>query len=168
MPVGPDTFRDFFGSSPAAVSVVTVRDTDGEPRGFTCNTVCSVSVTPPLLLVCVDKKSQTLPFLVVGGGFVVNVLADGGQEVAKTFATRAERKFDSVRWTPSVAAQGAPVLEDVALAHAACVVTEVIEAGDHWIVLGRVEEARVWGRRAVLYHRGAFTPWEGAVVGALG
>ncbi|MFI1799633.1 flavin reductase family protein [Streptomyces sp. NPDC020379] len=163
MPVGPDTFRDFFGSCPAAVSVVTVRDADGEPRGFTCNTVCSVSVTPPLLLVCVDKKSQTLPSLEPGRGFVVNVLADGGQETAKTFATRTSRKFDAVSWHPSAAALGAPVLSDVALAHAECVVTSVIEAGDHWIVLGRVEEARVLPRRPVLYHRGAFTPWEGPV-----
>ncbi|MEU3756646.1 flavin reductase family protein [Streptomyces olivoreticuli] len=167
MPVGPDTFREFFGSCPAAVSVVTVLDADGEPRGFTCNTVCSVSVTPPLLLVCVDRKSQTLPSLAPGRGFVVNVLADGGQETAMTFATRAERKFDSVRWSPSAAAQGAPVLEEVALAYAECTVTGVTEAGDHWIVLGRIEESRVLPRRPVLYHRGAFTVWEGTPAAAV-
>ena len=61
MPVSPESFRELFGSFPAQVAIITAVGADGRPRGFTCTTTCAVSAAPPLLLICVDENSQTLP-----------------------------------------------------------------------------------------------------------
>lgn len=155
-------FRGFFGSFPTAVSVVTALDERGEPRGFTCNAISAVSVEPPLLLVCVQRGSHTLPALRATGAFVVNVLADGGQDLAGVFASRSDRKFEGVRWRPSEVAGGAPVLRDGILGHAECTVVRTVEAGDHLIFIGQVEATDVFPRRPVLYHRGDFGFWDRA------
>ncbi|MBD0690536.1 flavin reductase family protein [Streptomyces sp. CBMA123] len=159
MAVDAGGFRDLFGAFPTMVSIVTAIDAGGEPRGLTCNAVSAVSVEPPLLLVCVDRRSQTLDALHTAGAFVLNVLADGAQDVARTFAGRAEHKFAGQRWRPSVAAGGAPVLVDAVLAYAECVVVRSLEAGDHWIFVARVDGAETLPRTPVLYHRGVFEPW---------
>lgn len=161
MSVTPDEFRAFFGSFPTPVSIVTTVDTDGTPRGFTCSAVTSVSVDPPLLLVCLDRAARSLPPLLSAGAFVVNVLADGAQDVARVFASRSERKFSGVRWQPSAAAGGAPVLTELSVGHAECTVMRSVKAGDHWIVIGRVEAAEVFARSPVLHQRGVFGVWSG-------
>ncbi|MET9255020.1 flavin reductase family protein [Streptomyces sp. NPDC048182] len=158
MAVDTATFRSLFGSFPTAVTVVTAVDAEGVPRGFTCNAISAVSAEPPLLLVCADRRSQTLPALLHARSFVVNVLAEGAEETALVFAGRSERKFAGLAWRPSALAGGAPVL-DGALAHAECVVTQVLEAGDHWVFIARVEGAECFARRPVLYHRGTFSVW---------
>ncbi|PAU45696.1 flavin reductase family protein [Streptomyces albireticuli] len=160
MAVDAARFRALFGSFPTAVTVVTATDANGRPRGLTCNAVSAVSVEPPLLLVCVHRNARTLAALRYSGAFVVNVLADGGQDTARVFADRSAHKFAGVEWVPSAHARGAPVLVDVALAHAECVVVRAVEAGDHWIFIGRVEHAESYPRPPVLYHRGAFTVWD--------
>lgn len=155
-------FRSFFGSIPSAVAVVTAVDGDGVPQGFTCNALCAVSVDPPLLLVCADERSRTLPVLLAAGGFAVHLLADDGEELARVFASRSERKFDGVAWTPSEVAGGAPLLGYGVLATAECTLARALEAGDHRVLLGRMERVRVHPRRPVLYQRGVFTAWDGA------
>ncbi|NGO70279.1 flavin reductase family protein [Streptomyces boncukensis] len=159
MPVSAEQFRAVFGSFPTAVSIVTTVDPGGEPKGFTCNAVSAVSADPPLLLVCVDKRSRTLPALASSGAFVLHMLADGGQDNARLFASRAEQKFTGVRWRPSAVADGAPVLLDGVLARAECVVVQQVEAGDHWILIARVDGAAVPADTPVLYHRGIFETW---------
>ncbi|MGW2746939.1 flavin reductase family protein [Streptomyces sp. NPDC001450] len=168
MSVTPDEFRAFFGSFPTSVSIVTTVDTDGTPRGFTCSAVTSVSVDPPLLLVCLDRSARSLSPLLSAGAFVVNVLADGAQDVARAFASRSERKFAGVRWQPSAAAGGAPVLSELAVGYAECTVTRSLQAGDHWIVIGRVEGTEVFSRPPVLYQRGVFGVWPGELTAAKG
>ncbi|MER5203854.1 flavin reductase family protein [Streptomyces sp. NPDC002825] len=162
MAIDAQDFRRFFGSFPTAVSVVTTVDGHGAPRGFTCSAVTEVSMEPPLLLICVGKGSQTLPALHSHGAFVVHVLAEGGEELATTFASRSREKFAGREWRPSTAAAGAPVLAEGVLGHAECTVTRAVDAGDHWIFLGRVEAAELRQNRALLYHRGSFGFWEPA------
>ncbi|MFI6350054.1 flavin reductase family protein [Streptomyces sp. NPDC050560] len=159
MPVSAGRFRAVFGSFPTAVSIVTTVGPGGEPQGFTCNAVSAVSADPPLLLVCADKRSRTLAALLASGVFVLNVLADGGQETALRFAGKGERKFAGLRWRPSAAAGGAPVLLDGVLTAAECLVVDRLEAGDHWVLIGSVEAADVLDRVPVLHHRGVFAPW---------
>jgi len=160
MAVDAERFREVFGSFPTSVSIVTTLDEEGQPRGLTCNSVSAVSVEPPLLLVCIDKRSQTLPALQKSGAFVVHVLADGGQSASQAFAGKSEAKFDGRSWRPSAAAGGAPVLADISMAHAECTVVQRVEAGDHWIFIGHVEAAESFARRPLLYHRRGYSVFQ--------
>ena len=134
------TFVATMGAVPTGVTIVTSLDSDGTPRGLTCNAFSSVSVDPPLLLVCVDKRSATLGALRASGRFAVNFLASGRDAVATLFATKAEDKFANIRWAPS--RSGMPILIDDAIAYAVCSTVQEIESGDHYIFIGRVEEVQ--------------------------
>ncbi|MFI6736350.1 flavin reductase family protein [Nonomuraea sp. NPDC050451] len=148
-------FRAIFGALPTAVAVVTVLDRDSVPRGLTCNAVTAVSLRPPLLLVCVDRQARSLPALRRSGAFAVNFLAEGRHELAARFAGKGEDKFAGLRWTPSPA-NGAPLLAQDVVAHAGCRLVEVIEAGDHWILLGLVESGDVHDRPPLVYRNGEY------------
>jgi flavin reductase (DIM6/NTAB) family NADH-FMN oxidoreductase RutF len=158
----PTAFRVLFGSYPTAVSVVTTLDAQGKPVGLTCSAVCSLSMRPPLLLVCVDERSNTLGPLLSHGAFVVNILADDAAPVARLFAGKSPDKFADVPWVPSALAKGAPLLTEAALGHAECLVTGSHSAGDHWILIGAVTRATSYRRRVLLYHQGGYGSWEPA------
>lgn len=162
MPVERDIFVEIMASYPAGVAVVTTLDSDGAPRGLTTTAVSSVSAEPPLLLVCVDLTSRTLPALRAGGRFVVNFLREGRSEVARLFASKADDKFEHVRWRPS--GSGMPVLADDALAWAECVTVHELEPGDHVVLLGQVEEGA--GAAAddapLMYYRRSWGVWRPA------
>ncbi|MYS20719.1 3-hydroxy-9,10-secoandrosta-1,3,5(10)-triene-9,17-dione monooxygenase reductase component [Streptomyces sp. DvalAA-14] len=170
MAVDANRFKELFGSFPTPVWIITAVDEDGEPRGFTCNALSAVSADPPLLLFCVDKRSQTLPALVRSGGFVVHVLAEGAHEASEVFAGKSEGKFTGRRWLPSAVAGGAPVLPDLALGYAECALVQRVEAGDHWICVGRVDGSAVFPRDPLLYHRRSYSVWRpaGALTGTSG
>lgn len=159
MPVTSQQFREIFGSFPTAVAVITAMDEDGEPRGFTCNAVCAVSASPPLLLIGVDKKSQTLPAILSSRAFAVNFLAASGAETSRIFAGKGHDKFSGIEWEPSAVADGAPVLTDVALAVAECRTEQTVEAGDHWLIVARVDGGTVFPREPLLYCQGAYSTW---------
>ena len=162
MPVDRDTFVEIMASYPAGVAVVTTLDADGTPRGLTTTAVSSVSAEPPLLLVCVDLTSRTLPALRAGGRFVVNFLREGRSELARLFASKAEDKFDGVEWRPT--ASGMPVLEADALAWAECVTVHEIEPGDHVVLLGQVEagEGAADEDAPLMYYRRSWGVWKPA------
>lgn len=165
MAVGPDTFRAVVGAFPTGVTVVTTLDGDGTPRGLTSNAFSSVSADPPLLLVCVDKRSQTLPALQASGTFVVNFLAAGRQELSNTFASRAADKFAGVSWEPSAVANGAPILVHDVVAYAECVIHQQVEAGDHVILIGRIEGGGTWPGAPLLYYKRTYAAWPDEVPG---
>src|SRR6266536_4037747 len=100
VPVDIELFKNVIGSFPAGVTIVTARGADGVPRGLTSNAVCSVSANPPLLLVCVDKRSQTLPSIQTSGAFVVNFLVAGREELSNRFASKDPDKLAGVAWEP--------------------------------------------------------------------
>lgn len=141
---------------PTGVAIVTTLDGERRPRGLTTSAVCSVSAEPPLLLVCVDVASRTLPALREEGRFVVNFVGHGGAELASRFATKGDDKFDGVHWVPGLG--GLPLLVDDAIAHAECAVERELEAGDHIVFIGIVERARPPGPESlpILYHRRAY------------
>ncbi|MDN3259869.1 flavin reductase family protein [Streptomyces sp. CSDS2] len=131
-----ETFRTVMGSFASGISVVTTLAEDGEPFGMTCSAVCSVSADPPLLLSCVRTPSSTLAAIRAAGLFAVNFLDAQARDVSQLFAGPGQGKFRQVAWRPGPAA-GMPVLERT-LAHAECAVHDLIDAGDHVIVLGRL------------------------------
>jgi flavin reductase (DIM6/NTAB) family NADH-FMN oxidoreductase RutF len=153
--VDPGEFRAIMGSFPTGVAVVTVIDADGVPRGLTTNATCSVSADPPMLLVCVDKGSNTLPALQASESFVVNYLRQDSEEVAGRFASKAGDKFAGLEWMPGKCLQ--PVLAQASCAYAEARVAQRVEAGDHWILIAEVECGWVDPElRPLAYHRGAY------------
>jgi flavin reductase (DIM6/NTAB) family NADH-FMN oxidoreductase RutF len=154
-----DEIRDVLASFPAGVVVVTAMAPDGSPRGLTVSAFCSVSAEPPLVLVCVDKTSNTLPAIQHSGAFTVNILAGGREEVARNFASKRDNKFAAVAWRPwQDAAPAGPILHEDVAAFLVCVVERVVEAGDHWVFIGEVVEVeRADESRLLLYHRRSFS-----------
>jgi flavin reductase (DIM6/NTAB) family NADH-FMN oxidoreductase RutF len=158
----PNNLREVLASFPAGVVVVTATASDGSPRGLTVSAFCSVSAEPPLVLVCVDKGSNTLPAIQDSGAFTVNMLAGGREQVALTFASKREDKFDTVAWRDPDGLAG-PVLHEDAAAYLVCRVAQAIEAGDHWIFVGEVVDVELVGEGLqLMYHRRAFSSVGGA------
>jgi flavin reductase (DIM6/NTAB) family NADH-FMN oxidoreductase RutF len=149
---GESALREVMGSYPTGVTIVAGCDEAGEPFGLTVNSFTSVSLDPPLVLVCIGRASASHDRLVSGSGFSVNVLSGAQGDIAWRCAREpSEGRFDDVAWTAS--SSGAPIL-DGAAAWLDCAVHEVLEGGDHSIVLGRVVDASVSDLPALLFHRG--------------
>jgi flavin reductase len=127
------------GSYPTGVTVLTASTPEG-PRGMTANAVTSLSLDPLLILACVKRGSRFAGTLGAVEGFAVNILAEQQSRVATWFASPARftggGEFDGLEWRPS-RDMGAPLLDDVA-AHLDCRIADVLDRGDHTIVLGEV------------------------------
>ena len=130
----PDPFRQVLGHFCTGVAVITTADAAG-PAGFTCQSFAAVSLDPPLVLFCPSRSSSTWRRIEQAGHFCANVLADEQRELARVFAGSGPGKFDGVGWSP--VPSGAPLL-DGAVAWVAADVDTVHEAGDHYVVIGRV------------------------------
>lgn len=152
----PRALRDAFGAFMTGVTVVTALDAQGRPIGFTANSFASVSLEPPLLLVCLARRSRNFAAFTGGHGFAVNVLAEDQKELSNRFATHTQDRFAGVAWRPGP--HGAPVIEAVA-AWFDCTLERVIDAGDHAILLGRVQAFDHGAANGLGYVRGSyFTP----------
>jgi flavin reductase (DIM6/NTAB) family NADH-FMN oxidoreductase RutF len=160
---GPDVvdlssteFRKAMGHFATGVTVVTSVDAAGEPVGTTASAVSSLSLNPPLVLVCFDRASVTLEAIRGHGAFVVNVLAAPQRHLSANFARRGfAAAWDGVRHRPG--STGSPRLHDV-LASLECTVESRLPGGDHEIVVGRVREVEVAQSDAapLLYWRGSY------------
>jgi flavin reductase (DIM6/NTAB) family NADH-FMN oxidoreductase RutF len=137
MPVPRDDFIAIMSAFPTGVAIVTTLEPNGTPRGLTTNAMTSVSADPPILLVCVDSNSRTLPALLHTKRFVVNFMRDDCAEICRLFASKADDKFEHVAWTPGIG--GVPILHEGAVAHAECATLDELEVGDHVVVTGLVE-----------------------------
>jgi flavin reductase (DIM6/NTAB) family NADH-FMN oxidoreductase RutF len=142
------------GRFPTGVTVVTSRDGEGAPVGLTVNAFASVSLDPPLVLVCIDHASTSRVHLMSASSFGVNILSSGQGAVARRFASDpAEGRFDGVAWQGGPG--GAPLLDGVA-AWLSCTLEAAHEAGDHTILVGRVVAAGTGAAEALAFYRGAF------------
>ncbi|MCC2278132.1 flavin reductase family protein [Streptomyces sp. ET3-23] len=160
--VTPDAFRALMGSHPGGVAVITTTDALGDPHGFTCTAWCSVSLDPPLLLVCAANTSRTLPVIAERGAFAVNLLHGAGRRAAEAFAGRTAERFSAVPWEPSPET-GLPLLPDDAHTVAECRVVRLDRAGDHTIVLGeviRTDASDGPGPAPLLYGRRRYATWQ--------
>lgn len=158
--IDPRALRDAFGAFMTGVTVVTTMDPEGKPLGFTANSFSSVSLDPALLLVSIAKTSQNYQAFVSGRGFAVNILSEGQKDVSSLFARRVEDRFATVYWRKGPA--GHPVLAGVS-AWFDCTLHQVVEAGDHAILIGRIEGFESSSAAGLGYYRGSyFTPAETA------
>ena len=128
--------RSILGHFATGVTVVTTTDVDGEPCGTTANAFTSVSLDPPLILVCLARESQTLDMIRARRGFVANILADGQQDHSNWFAKTGVRLEPELHEF-TAGRLGLPLLSGT-VAHLECEVERIDDGGDHEIVLGRV------------------------------
>lgn len=151
--IDPKALRQVLGHYPTGVTVVTTVDADGLPRGLTANSFTSVSLTPPLLLVCLGKATASHPVFMGSTHFAVNVLADHQRDTSNLFASKASDKFEQAAWQP--AASGVPLI-DGSLAWFDCTVHQRIDAGDHTILIGQVQAMGQGSGRPLGYCQGAY------------
>jgi flavin reductase (DIM6/NTAB) family NADH-FMN oxidoreductase RutF len=131
-------FRQVMGHFATGVTIVTT-SSNGVPAGLTVNSFCSVSLEPPLVLVCVDLHSSTIPVFRESGVFAVNMLTEEQEELSRCFATPNKDRFGAFCHAPHyTVVTGAPVLTDVLAFVDARIVAEY-PGGDHAIFLGQVE-----------------------------
>ncbi len=154
-PVDSTTFRAVMARFATGVSVVTT--CDGPKRfGITVNAFCSVSLNPPLVLVCIDRTSMVHQILRDTGIFAVNFLREDQAQLSDCFAGRSEERFERFCGAKSHAeATGAPVL-DASLAFVDCRVVNVFPGGDHDIFIGQVQALGSSDGQPLLYYRSQY------------
>jgi flavin reductase (DIM6/NTAB) family NADH-FMN oxidoreductase RutF/pimeloyl-ACP methyl ester carboxylesterase len=152
-PLDARSLRTAFGSFMTGVTVVTTVEPSGEPRGFTANSFTSVSLDPPLLLLCIAKTASSCAVFANTPGFAVNILAEDQKAVSGVFASKRPHKFAEVDWVTSP--HGQPIIAG-SLSWFDCARREVIDAGDHVILLGAIRAFDTREANPLGYARGGY------------
>jgi len=155
--VNPDEFRAVLGRFPSGVTVVTTKGTDASDQGMTVSAFCSVSLEPPLVLVCIEKTASAYQALTTAPGFAVNILSARQEQIARRFSITNIDRFEGVGFTRS--SNGYAILDDV-LGVLECRRFALHDGGDHTIILGEVEATRVESGSPLLYYRGGYAQLE--------
>lgn len=146
-------FRRALGAFVTGVTVVTTIQDDGSARGFTANSFTSVSLDPALILICIAKTASSHPVFSRTQRFAVSVLADDQRSVSGVFASKASDKFAQIAW--HARRTGSPLI-DGAAASFDCETHQVVDAGDHIILIGRVVDFVNTPATPLGYCRGAY------------
>lgn len=150
-------FRSVLSRFASGVTVVTAVDGNGVDHGITVSAFCSLSLKPPLILICIDHGTVMRGILENSAAFTVNVLAADQEEIARRFSDPDNDRFDGTSYTRG--SNGAAVLTGVA-AHLECAMTHRFKGGDHTIFVGSVEAAETSDLHPLLYYRGGYTRLE--------
>jgi flavin reductase (DIM6/NTAB) family NADH-FMN oxidoreductase RutF len=153
MTIGADEFRSALGRFASGITVVTAKNAGGRFFGITVSAFCSVSLEPPLILVCIDKNTGSHHAIEETRAFVVNILREDQAHLSDRFAAFLPDKFDSVNFRLGL--DGLPVLEDV-LANLECRLKYSHDGGDHTIFVGEIERANVNDGNPLLHWRGNY------------
>jgi flavin reductase (DIM6/NTAB) family NADH-FMN oxidoreductase RutF len=153
MAVEKAEFRRALGHFAAGVTVVTSKFADDQFGGVTVTAFSSLSLDPPLVLVCIDKRARMHDRLLRGGNFAVNILAEDQEAISRRFASSDPDPFRETRYSPGVT--GAPVIHG-AIAAVECRIVELLTGGDHTIIVGEVEATEVREGKPLLYFRGGY------------
>lgn len=154
MPIDAALFRQAMAELVTGVAVVCARESGGRVVGMTASSVASLSLVPPMLLVCVDHEADLHPVIVSAPEFAVSVLAVGQEDAAVRFATRGQQILDAAGLP--AAPGGLPLIQG-AVAHILCRRAAVYEGGDHSIVTGTVEWAETSPGLPLCYHRSSYS-----------
>lgn len=152
MAIDEAEFRTAMGHFASGVTVVTTRSVD-DLVGLTVSAFCSLSLDPPLVLVCIDRDVTSHDAISSSGRFAVNILSTEQEEISRRFATRLENKFEGVGTTEG--AGGVPLITGC-LANIECRVREELPGGDHTIFVGEVEHVTVGEGEPLLYFRSGY------------
>src|SRR5690349_22581474 len=146
-------FRRLLGRFASGIAIITARDGDRDV-GMTVSAFCSVSLSPPLVLVCVDRSASMHELLLTHPKLGISIVACAHEEVCRRFADKKEtRRFDGVSFTRG---KSAVALLDDAMTHLECQVVHHCEAGDHTIFIAEVERGAMHEGRPLVYYRGRF------------
>lgn len=154
MAVSKDEFRRAMGSFASGVNIVTARGDENAPLGITVSAFSSLSLEPPLILICIDKRASLHDHLSEGRHFAVNILAEDQQSLSARFASRDADRFNGIKCVEG--ANGSPLIEG-ALAHIECRVVAAYPGGDHTIYVGEVEATQVTDGNPLAYFRGRYS-----------
>jgi flavin reductase (DIM6/NTAB) family NADH-FMN oxidoreductase RutF len=154
MTIDLQELRRIMGHFATGVTVVTTKDGEDTPYGLTANSFASLSLKPPLVLVCVDKAAHCYSCFEGSKIFAVNVLGEDQQELSRRFATKSAQKFDGISWHRS---ENGAALIDGAISHIECKVVYSYDGGDHTIYVGEVlSAASNGGARPLLFFQGKY------------
>jgi flavin reductase (DIM6/NTAB) family NADH-FMN oxidoreductase RutF len=151
--VSSDEFRAVLGRFPSGVTVVTTTAADGADQGMTVSAFASVSLNPPLVLICIERTASAHDALTAAPGFIVNILSANQEQIARRFSIVDIDRFEGVGYSRS--GGGYAVLDDV-LGVIECSTFALHEAGDHTIIVGQVETANARSGSPLLYYRGGY------------
>jgi flavin reductase (DIM6/NTAB) family NADH-FMN oxidoreductase RutF len=157
--VGKEHFCRTCARFPTGVTILTVLDSKGAPHGMTASSFTSVSLDPPLVLVCVDHRATVMEHLRECEYFGINILSEGQHELSTRFARRGEDRFEGVPW--NAGHQGVPLIPNV-LASFECGFDQLVDAGDHAILLGEVLHAEHRDGRPLVYFGSGYHKLDGA------
>jgi flavin reductase (DIM6/NTAB) family NADH-FMN oxidoreductase RutF len=149
----PATYRAVLGRLASGVSIVTTVSEDGRDHGMTVSALSSLSLTPPLIILCVDLSATMHPHLMAARHFAVSILALAQEQLSRRFAASLDDRFDGVAITRDSA--GCALISD-ALAHLECRMWAQYPGGDHTIFVGQVLRAAVREAHPLIYYRGAY------------
>lgn len=133
-------FKHILAHLVGAVTIITTRDVEGKPQAFTATSFCSLSLTPPLVLFCLNTSADSYDAFVNGCHFAVNILSDQQQELSQLFATKGHAKYQSIAFEQGQTE--APLLPDC-LAYLECSNHAIYPGGDHCIIVGLVEHGQI-------------------------
>lgn len=146
-------FRRVCGKFPTGVTVTTLLGEGGQPHGVTVSSFTSLSLTPPLVLVCIHHCAAILSYCGVGKYFGVNILSDSQKQLAVQFSGKWSDRFQGVAWQLGVT--GVPLLEDVPGA-LECITTDMIRAGDHWMIIGQAMHVSISEQSPLAYFESSY------------
>jgi flavin reductase (DIM6/NTAB) family NADH-FMN oxidoreductase RutF len=153
MGIDASLFRSVLGRFATGVTIVTALDQQGQPHGMTVSAFSSLSLEPPLILVCIDNEATMSPLIATVDHFVVNVLSSTQEELSRRFADQLDDRFAGIGYRN--ASSGPPIVDDV-LAWIECRVVARHPAGDHVIVIGEVENGEALEGEPLLYYRSGY------------
>ena len=153
MPIDDNLFRSVLGRFASGITVITTHDENGHDHGMTASAFSSLSLDPPLVLVCIANDATMAPVLAQASTFAVNMLTDAQELLSQRFAGKVDDRFTGIGYTRGKLGD---VLLDEVLAWMQCRVVARHPAGDHVILVGQVEFADVREARPLLYYRGGY------------
>lgn len=153
MTISKQEFRSALSLFASGVTVVTTKDNDGKLHGITVSAFCSVSLTPPLVLICIEKDTGSHHAFEQSRVFVINILRENQQHISNHFASPLENKFNGISYRTGI--EDLPVLEN-ALANLECRLRHAYDGGDHTIFVGEIEKATVSDGNPLLYFHGNY------------
>jgi flavin reductase (DIM6/NTAB) family NADH-FMN oxidoreductase RutF len=158
MTIDPDSFRSVLGRFASGITVVTTRDAEGRDVGMTVSAFASVSLEPPMISVCIERRASMFHALCGAATFGVSILASDQEALSRRFSVmESSHRFDGIGYERG---ESGVVLLDEALAHIECRRVAQHAAGDHTIFIGEVERADARDARPLLYYRGGYAQLE--------
>lgn len=153
MAINPTEFRAALSRFPSGVTVVTTKDAAGKFHGITVSAFCSVSLDPPLILVCIEKTTCSHTAFEQSRSFVVNFLRSSQSDLSERFASQSSDKFQGLDFRPGI--DGVPIVEGC-IANLECLLRNSYDGGDHTIFVGEVENVEIRDGEPLIYFHSTY------------